>query len=90
MITDYGVRVMINAAQITNESGDFDPADFEGDDFQASMRRDMVRQQMKSDPKYDRRIEDVLKAMEMVDMEMMQAARFFAALNMLSDQKKDH
>ena len=81
---------MINAARITNESDDFDPADFEGDDFQSASRRDLVRDQMMSDPRYDRRIEDVLKAMEMVNMEMIQAARFFAALNMLSDQKKGH
>lgn len=90
MISDYGVRVMINAAVITNETADMDPADFEGDDFQTSMRLDLVREQMESDPKYDRRIEDVLKAMEMINMDMMQAARFFAALNMLSDQKKGH
>lgn len=90
MISDYGVRVMINAARITNESDDFDPADFEGDDFQSASRRDLVRDQMMSDPRYDRRIEDVLKAMEMVNMEMIQVARFFAALNMLSDQKKGH
>ena len=64
MISDYGVRVMINAARITNESDDFDPADFEGDDFQSASRRDLVRDQMMSDPRYDRRIEDVLKAME--------------------------
>lgn len=89
MISDYGVRVMITAAQITNESADVDPADFEGEDFIAASRREAVRQQMVSDPRYDKRIEDVLKAMEMVNMEIIQAARFFAALNMISDQKKD-
>lgn len=90
MITDYGVRVMINAAHITNETSDVDPADFEGDDFIVASRLDAVREQMVSDPKYDRRIEDVLKAMEMIDLDMMQAARFFAALNMISDQRKGH
>jgi len=90
MISDYGVRVMINAAHITNESSNVDPADFDGDDFIVMARLDAVRQQMVSDPKYDRRIEDVLKAMEMVDLEIIIAARFFAALNMISDQKKGH
>lgn len=90
MISDYGVMVMITAASISNESSDYDPADFEGDDFIVVARREAVRSQMMSDPKYDRRIEDVLKAMEISSLAITDAARFFAALNMITDQKKGH
>ncbi len=89
MISDYGIRVMINATAITNESTDVDPADFDGDDFIVAARIEAVRDVITSDPKYDRRIEEVLKAMELVDMEVMMAARFFAAMNFMTDQKKD-
>lgn len=88
MISDYGIRVMVNATAITNESTDVDPSDFDGDGFIVASRIEAVRETIMNDPKYDRRIEDVLKAMEIVDMEIMMAARFFAAMNFVNDQKK--
>ena len=89
MISKFGILVMVTAGNIVSE-GDVDMNDFKGDDFMVAARVNAVREVVTSDPNYDPRMENVLKAMEMAGLTVKQGARFFAALTMLDNQKKGH
>lgn len=87
MITDYHLMVMVHAANIANE-GSVDVSDFKGDNFIATSRRNMMKDKIESDPRYDPQVETLMKAFEIAGIAANDTARVIVAQNMLMDQKK--
>ena len=88
MITDYHLMVMVHASAITME-GQTDPADFEGDSFEAQSRRDAVKGSIMHDQRYDPQAELLMKAFEMAGITVQDAARVIVYQGMLVEKKKN-
>lgn len=88
MITDYHVMVIAYATATVHEGQVPDPRELEGDDFLTICKRDAVREMIKHDPNYDPRAEIMMKAFQIADISVKDAARIMSAMTMLNDAKK--
>ena len=88
MITDYHVLVVAYATDTIHEGQGPHAAELEGDDFLAVCKRDAVRSMIANDPNYDPRAELMMKAFQIADIPVKDAARILSAMTMLNDSKK--
>lgn len=88
VITDYHVMVIAYATATVHEGQVPDPEELVGDDFLTICKRDAVRGMIANDPNYDPRAELMMKAFEMADISVKDAARILSAMTMLNDVKK--